>query len=145
VRNLDGVIDTTMSVRHSPFGEWVIVYFDPKSVTEEIIHKTIKDGGCPRAKITRKLAKTTALTPIVTPGDTALLQLTLEKADSLTISEIPEGWAITEPVGKLSAGVHYLSLRTPAGAAKKKYKVTLAGANKKNHRFEVELVSRVGR
>ncbi len=143
MRNLSGVIDTTMSVRRSPFGEWVIIYYDPKKTNEKTLLEIVRKGGCPRADIIRKQAKSTEITPIITPGDTALIKLHLEKKSDLKATKLPTGWAVTESLKQLDAGTHYISIRTPEGASQKEHAITLQSADNTQFNYTIELVSRV--
>ena len=84
-----------MSVRHNPFGEWVIVYFDPQKTSELALLKLIREKGCSNAKHILKKGESVALTPIITPGDTALIQIQLKKDTTLTAPELPKGWLVS--------------------------------------------------
>lgn len=132
-----------MSVRHNPFGEWVIVYFDPQKTSELALLKLIREKGCSNAKHILKKGESVALTPIITPGDTALIQIQLKKDTTLTAPELPKGWLVSSELNDLKAGIHHLSIRTPSGTAKKKRVITLKDTAGTAYDFPIELVSRV--
>jgi len=132
-----------MSVRYNPFGEWVIVYFDPTKTSEATLLKLIRAKGCPNAGLIRSKGQSIALTPIITPGDTALIQIQLAEESTLSASQLPKGWVISSGLANLKAGTHHLSIRTPSGTAKKKQNVTLKDSEGSTYNFPIELVSRV--
>lgn len=132
-----------MSVRYHPFGEWVIVYFDPEKTSEDALLKKIRNNGCPKAALVRGKKESIALTPIITPGDTALIQIQLEQDTSLTAIDLPEGWLISSELNNLEEGTHLLSIRTPSRTAKKKRTITLKDDDGEDYEFHIELVSRV--
>lgn len=132
-----------MSVRYNPFGEWVITYFDPTKTNEAALLKQIRENGCPRAALIRGKGQTIALTPIITPGDTILLQLNLKQDSTLTANNLPKGWLISTKLTDLKAGIHHLSIRTPSAAPKKKQSITLKDSAGTSYTFPIELVSRI--
>jgi len=138
-----GIHDTTMLLRRSPFGEWVVVYYDPEQTSEAKILKRVRTNGCRNAAIVRAKKKSTTMNPFVAAGDCVQLRLILEEKTSLTISKIPTGWKFEGKLKDLPAGEHYLNIYVPKGAQQKRSQIVLQTDRSKSFTFSAEVVGLV--
>ncbi len=143
MRGQEGVIDSTMLLRGSPFGEWVVVYYRPEQISEKKIHQLIVRQGCPNASIIRSKSESTTMNPIIAAGDPVQLRVHLSKASSLSIAKIPKNWKIESSLKNLSKGENFLTVRVPRSAKKKASEIHLKDADGTVFKFPVEIVGRI--
>lgn len=127
------------SLRRSPFGEWNIVYYDPKKTDTQKILARLRAKGCPRAelipatKAEHNEVVATVENPFVTPGD--CFQLTFRSAakEARTLElQTPKPWKAAPKKVTLKAGSNQtVLLRVPTNAAEGKHMLQLTSSGKK--------------
>ena len=146
-----------MAVRNKPFGEWNVVYYDPRKTDLKKIEERLRQKGCQKAR--RDFARprkshgvTLAVeNPFVTPGDCVLVSVKFPKARTGKACIVPpEKWKVRtgrERVvkgGKIPALLGLQTTRkTPPGKHEFRVKVRVAG-KVLTFKLEVELVKKVG-
>ena len=137
-----------MQLRNSPFGEWVLVYYDNKKISEGEIFRMIKSRGCSRAAIMRNQtqkagqSKFTVLNPYICPGDVLSIQIESDGSEKVSI-ELPAGWKSIGEVPKSVKGKKVIHLQSSAKTAQGKQIVKFSsGADKGSVNFDVVRIVR---
>lgn len=84
-----------MLVRSKPFGEWLIVYYNPSEIQATTLLKLLRKRKCKKALIVKTEAqKIEILTPFAAAGDVVQLKMEKHKLASLKGMKLPTNWKV---------------------------------------------------
>ena len=109
MRGENGVISTRKLLRNSPFGEWVIIEFNPTKTNESSLLKIIRERKCPRANIvTTNKGTITNFTPVsVAGGNVELIAKHSPPDIDIEKSKFPDRWKVVQFI-KLDDGIQLI-------------------------------------
>jgi hypothetical protein len=130
------VRDVVKAVRQSPFGEWVIAFYDPAKTAPDKLLERLRKNGCEKAERVEPKAveggglKVRASNPVAVPGD--FFEIAIEGAKAAPETTAPKGWSVAVK------GAKRVLVQSPKDAKPGKHKIAVGGLD-----VEVELVTRV--
>lgn len=128
--------DVVKACRQSPFGEWVIVYFDANKTTPEKLLERLKKNGCDKATRVSPAAaekdkkKISVSNPIAVPGD--WFEIVAEGYDKAPAVAAPDGWTVAV------RGAKRIVVQAPPSAKAGKFTLQVGDLE-----IEVELVPQI--
>lgn len=137
-----------MLVRNKPFEEWITVYYDPKSITEEKLLKLLRERRCKKSKpVRRENEQLTAMNPYASAGDIIKIRVGNPPKETAPQIILPEGWLIAgdKKGEQYPDGKTYLCIKVPEDAPQKKYNISLKTDTEKVINAEVEIVKAIGK
>ena len=123
-----------MQVRHSPFAEWVLIYYDPEKISEKTLLTLARTKGCKNAQIDRPKeitagkTKIQVLNPVLTPGDSLIISI--DSSEKVTPEfTLPKGMTLKkgQPTSIEGKTLIYLDTADSIGSGEKKMSVKLNG------------------
>lgn len=125
-----GIVDVVKAVRPKPFGEWNIIYYNPKQTTPNSILRHLQATRCPQAELVEDRVhkegdlKLILKNPLVAYGDCFHFIVELPKERELQVSAtLPSEWKLSTP-GTLKHGSRF-DVQSSRNSKPGKYEITL--------------------